>query len=145
MKLWKKCLAAGMTAAMVLALGACGGDNGQDEGQSQASGSDKTITVGSSNFTEAIILGEVYSQLIEAKTDYTVEQKFGLAGAAVCFDALENGEIDMFVEYTSTAQMNLLAQPWPQTRMRSGRPSMTLWRRTTASPPPILWASTTPM
>ena len=91
MKLWKKCLAAGMTAAMVLALGACGGDNGQDEGQSQASGSDKTITVGSSNFTEAIILGEVYSQLIEAKTDYTVEQKFGLAGAAVCFDALEMG------------------------------------------------------
>ena len=111
MKLWKKCLAAGMTAAMVLALGACGGDNGQDEGQSQASGSDKTITVGSSNFTEAIILGEVYSQLIEAKTDYTVEQKFGLAGAAVCFDALENGEIDMFVEYTGTALMNLLAQP----------------------------------
>lgn len=69
----------------------------------------KTITVGSSNFTEAIILGEVYSQLIEAKTDYTVEQKFGLAGAAVCFDALENGEIDMFVEYTGTALMNLLA------------------------------------
>ena len=55
MKLWKKCLAAGMTAAMVLALGACGGDNGQDEGQSQASGSDKTITVGSSNFTEAFV------------------------------------------------------------------------------------------
>ena len=73
----------------------------------------------------------MYSQLIEAKTDYTVEQKFGLAGAAVCFDALENGEIDMFVEYTGTALMNLLAQPMATDKDESGRPSMTLWRRTT--------------
>ena len=40
-----------------------------------------------------------------------MDQRFGLAGAAVCFDALEQGSIDMFVEYTGTALMNLLAQP----------------------------------
>ena len=109
MKLWKKCLAAGMTAAMVLALGACGGDNGQDEGRARPAGLINhyswLLQLYRSHYS-----GRVYSQLIEAKTDYTVEQ-FGLAGAAVCFDALENGEIDMFVEYTGTALMNLLAQP----------------------------------
>ena len=61
--------------------------------------------------TEVNILGELYTELIEANTDYTVDQRFGLAGAAVCFDALEQGSIDMFVEYTGTALMNLLAQP----------------------------------
>ena len=71
----------------------------------------KTIVVGSSNFTEVTILGEMYTELIEANTDYEVEQCFGLAGASVCFDALENDQIDMFVEYTGTALMNLLAQP----------------------------------
>lgn len=71
----------------------------------------KTIVVGSSNFTEVTILGEMYTELIEANTDYEVEQRFGLAGASVCFDALENDQIDMFVEYTGTALMNLLAQP----------------------------------
>ena len=50
--------------------------------------------VGSSNFTEVTIQGEMYTELIEANTDYEVEQRFGLAGAAVCFDALENDQID---------------------------------------------------
>jgi len=67
--------------------------------------------VGTSNFTEVNILGEIYTELIEANTDYEVEQRFGLSGAAMCFDALEQGSIDMFVEYTGTALLNLLAQP----------------------------------
>ena len=71
----------------------------------------KTITVGSSNFTESIILGNLYADLIEANTDYQVDRKFGLSGASVCFDALKAGDIDMFVEYTGTALMNLLGQP----------------------------------
>lgn len=71
----------------------------------------RTIVVGASNFTEVTILGEMYTELIEKNTDYEVERRFGLAGAAVCFDALENDQIDMFVEYTGTALMNLLEQP----------------------------------
>lgn len=39
----------------------------------------KTIVVGTSNFTEVNILGELYTELIEANTDYTVDQRFGLA------------------------------------------------------------------
>lgn len=78
---------------------------------SQADAENKTIVVGSSNFTEVNILGEIYTELIETHTDYQVEQRFGLAGAAVCFSSLQSGGIDMFVEYTGTALMNLLNQP----------------------------------
>lgn len=106
MKIPKKFSCAVLALTMMLALTSCGGNNTADEGEKP-----KTITVGSSNFTEAIILGNLYSELIEANTEYEVEQRFNLAGAAVCFDALLNGDIDMFVEYTGTALMNLLEQP----------------------------------
>lgn len=92
---------AALAAAMCLSLTACGGRKAEG----------KTVTVGTSNFTEVNILGEMYCELIEGNTDYRVERRFGLAGAAVCFDALENDQIDMFVEYTGTALMNLLDQP----------------------------------
>lgn len=101
MKNAKKLLAALTAAVMCLSLAACGGGSSEK----------KNIVVGTSNFTEVTILGEMYTELIEKNTDYEVEQRFGLAGAAVCFDALENDQIDMFVEYTGTALMNLLSQP----------------------------------
>ena len=104
MKKGKKLFAAAIAAALVFALAGCGSE--RDEGKDA-----KKITVGTSNFTEAIILGNIYSELIEANTDYEVERRFNLAGAAVCFDALLNDDIDMFVEYTGTALMNLLGQP----------------------------------
>lgn len=96
-----KICAALAAGAMCLSLTACGS---QPEKA-------KKIVVGTSNFTEVTILGEMYTELIEKNTDYEVEQRFGLAGASVCFDALENNQIDMFVEYTGTALLNLLAQP----------------------------------
>ena len=118
MKTAKRILCGAMACALALSLAACGGTPASGSGSAAgASGSagadagDKTITVGSSNFTESIILGNLYTELIEANSDYQVDQKFGLSGAAVCFDALENGDIDMFVEYTGTALMNLLGQP----------------------------------
>lgn len=80
-------------------------------GKNETAVSGKRLVVGSSNFTESILLGNLYAELIEANTDYQVDRKFGLSGAAVCFDALQNGDIDMFVEYTGTALMNLLGQP----------------------------------
>ena len=115
MKNLKKITCALTAAALSLSLAACG-SSGSGSGSvsfapSSTGSGDKTIVVGTSNFTEVNILGELYTELIEANTDYTVDQRFGLAGAAVCFDALEQGSIDMFVEYTGTALMNLLAQP----------------------------------
>lgn len=66
----------------------------------------KTIVVGTSNFTEVFILGYMYEDLIEHYTDFKVERRFNLNGADFCFSALTNGDIDTFVEYSGTALMN---------------------------------------
>lgn len=70
-------------------------------------GKDK-IVVGSSNFTEVMILGYMYSDLIESNTDIEVEERFNLNGGVVCFNAIQNGDIDMFVEYTGSILPNYL-------------------------------------
>lgn len=71
---------------------------------------EKTVTVGCSNFTESLILGYVYSELIESNTDLKVEQRFNLNGGVVCFSAMQGGDVDMFVEYTGTLLPNYLHQ-----------------------------------
>ena len=91
MKHLKRFTCMAMAAAMALSLAACGGppSDAGGSGSEAGSGDQKTIVVGTSNFTEVNILGEIYTELIEANTDYEVEQRFGLSGAAMCFDALE--------------------------------------------------------
>jgi osmoprotectant transport system substrate-binding protein len=75
-----------------------------------ASGNGATIKVGSKNFTEQFILGEMYTQLLEAN-GFKVETSFGLATEAVAHQALLNGEIDLYPEYTSTGLQAILKQP----------------------------------
>lgn len=75
-------------------------------------GSDDTVTVGSKQFTENILLGEMYAQLIEAKTDLKVERKLNLGGTSVCMPAMQNGEIDIYFEYTGTAYNEILNYEW---------------------------------
>ncbi len=103
-----------LIAAFVLALGvaACGddddeGDGGGGEGSGQVieSNPDNSaveLTVGSKNFTEQIVLGEVYAQALEA-AGYTVQTDLNLGSEQVALKALENGEISGYPEYTSTA------------------------------------------
>ncbi len=67
-----------------------------------------TIRVGSKNFTEQEILGELVAQLLERRTDLRVERKLGLIGTNVCHDALVGGELDVYVEYTGTGLVNIL-------------------------------------
>lgn len=64
---------------------------------------DNSIVIGSKNFTEQLVLGELLAQHIEANTDLKVERKLNLGGTFVCHNALTNGEIDAYVEYTGTA------------------------------------------
>ncbi len=71
-------------------------------------GAKNSVTVGSKQFTENILLGEMYAQLIEAKTDLKVERKLNLGGTSVCLPAMENGEIDLYFEYTGTAFNEIL-------------------------------------
>ena len=68
-----------------------------------ASGRDAgVVRIGSKNFTEQLILGHMMAQLIEAKTDLSVERRFNLGGTMICHGALVNGEIDIYAEYTGT-------------------------------------------
>jgi osmoprotectant transport system permease protein len=61
------------------------------------------IRVGSKNFTEQIILGELVARLIEGQTSLRVERRLNLGGTFICDRALRSGDIDLYVEYSGTA------------------------------------------
>ena len=68
------------------------------------------IVVGSKNFTEQLILGEIFAQIIEARTHLPVERRFYLAGTFICQQAILAGRIDVYPEYTGTALTAVLKQ-----------------------------------
>ncbi len=67
--------------------------------------------IGAKNFTEQVVLGELISQEIEARSSLKVERRFYLAGSYICQQALVAGRIDAYVEYTGTALTAILKQP----------------------------------
>jgi osmoprotectant transport system substrate-binding protein len=74
------------------------------------------IVIGSKNFTEQLILGELIAQQIENKTDLPVERRFYLAGSYICHQAILGGRIDIYPEYTGTALTAILKQKPEGTR-----------------------------
>jgi osmoprotectant transport system substrate-binding protein len=103
-----------------LALGACGDDD--DEGGGDAGGQESagqpsegiqkddanastTITVGSKNFTEQKVLGEIYAQALEA-AGFKVQKELNLGDEKTALKAIESGEIDAYPEYTGTALLS---------------------------------------
>lgn len=68
----------------------------------------KKVAIGSKNFTEQLILGNMYADLIEANTDLKVERKFNLGGTMPCYEALKSGSIDLYIEYSGTVDLTLL-------------------------------------
>jgi osmoprotectant transport system substrate-binding protein len=66
------------------------------------------IVVGSKNFTEQLILGEIIAQHIEARTHQPVERKLDLGGTLLAHQALLAKDIDLYPEYTGTAFTNVL-------------------------------------
>lgn len=68
------------------------------------------IRIGSKNFTEQVILGEMLAQLIEKRLNIPVERKLNLGGTFVCFNALKAGELDLYVEYTGTGLTAILKE-----------------------------------
>src|SRR2546427_8122048 len=68
------------------------------------------IVIGSKNFTEQLILGELIAQQIENKTGLPVERRFYLAGSYICHQAILGGRIDIYPEYTGTALTAILKQ-----------------------------------
>ncbi len=93
----KKALLAGLAAVLVFTLYGCGGNTSDSKG---------TITVGSKNFTENIIIAHMMADLVEADTDLTVVRKVNLGGSNVAWTALENNDIQMYPDYTGTIVAN---------------------------------------
>ncbi|MBW4546679.1 MAG: quaternary ammonium transporter [Symplocastrum torsivum CPER-KK1] len=73
-------------------------------------GSGETVKVGSKDFTEQFILGEMYALVLE-NSGIKVERKLNLGGTPVAQAGLESGQIDLYPEYTGTGLLTVLKQP----------------------------------
>ena len=69
------------------------------------------VVVGSKNFPEQLILGELIAQQIEARAHLKVQRRFYLAGTYICQQAMLAGRIDVYPEYTGTALTAILKEP----------------------------------
>lgn len=72
-----------------------------------------TVTVGSKDFTESIILGHIVAELLE-DAGYPVNRQVNLGGTLVAHEGLVAGEIDTYVEYTGTGLLAILGQELPE-------------------------------
>lgn len=79
-------------------LAGCGGAKPSEGGAPAA----KQVTIGSKDFTENIVLGEMVAQLIEQNSDIKVERKLNLGGTTVNFGGVQNGDLDLYPEYDGT-------------------------------------------
>ena len=78
----------------------------------------RPIVVGSKNFTEQLVLGEILAQQLERRLGQKVERKLNLGGTLLAHQALVNGEIDVYPEYTGTALTAVLKLPLMADRAR---------------------------
>ena len=85
--------------------------------------------IGSKNFTEQVVLGELLAQEIEAKSHLKVERRFYLAGSYICQQAMLAGRIDAYIEYTGTALTAILKQPLPPPDQRDADAVLATVRR----------------
>jgi glycine betaine/choline ABC-type transport system substrate-binding protein len=69
------------------------------------------LRVGSKNFTEQVVLGEIIAQHLEHRLHQKVERKLNLGGTLLAHQALLAGEIDLYPEYTGTALVAVLKEP----------------------------------
>jgi glycine betaine/choline ABC-type transport system substrate-binding protein len=109
-----------LVAVAILATGlaACGGGGsssttagGSDNLiQSNPDNANTTITVGSKNFTEEYILGQIYAQALKA-AGYNVDTKLNLGSETIALKAIKDGQISGYPEYTSTALGSFFSVP----------------------------------
>jgi glycine betaine/choline ABC-type transport system substrate-binding protein len=72
-------------------------------------GCDRPLVVGSKNFTEQVILGEMIALMLEEE-GLSVDRKLNLGGSFICHNALTTGQMDVYVEYTGTALTAILKE-----------------------------------
>jgi osmoprotectant transport system permease protein len=95
------------------------------------------IVIGSKNFTEQVVLGELLAQVIEAEGGGPVVRKLNLGGTFVCDRGLRTGELDAYVEYTGTAVSAVFHQDVPRDGQQAFERARELYARQglTALPP----------
>jgi osmoprotectant transport system substrate-binding protein len=121
-KRWLSALAA-LLLSLSLALAACGdgdGDGGGGDGDAAGEQADAivanpdngdvAITIGSKNFTEQKILGEIFAQALSA-AGYDISKQLNLGDEQTALRALRNGDIDAYPEYTGTALLSFFEVP----------------------------------
>jgi osmoprotectant transport system substrate-binding protein len=102
----KAAFAVSFGVALLLGLAACGGDDG--------GGGDKStpVVIGTKNFTEQFILGQLYKQALEAD-GYSVTYKENIGSSELIDTALTSGEINFYPEYTGVIVLNIAGQESP--------------------------------
>lgn len=81
---------------------------------------DKPITVGSKNFTEQVILGEIVAQHVSLRLSQRVDRKLNLGGTLLAHQAMLQGGLDVYPEYTGTALTAILKLPLSAIPVRGG-------------------------
>ena len=76
----------------------------------RADSSRTRVVVGSKNFTEQVVLGEILAAVLEDR-GFAVDRKLNLGGTTLCHEAVRSGRIDVYVEYTGTALTEILGRP----------------------------------
>jgi osmoprotectant transport system substrate-binding protein len=114
-RLTKALMASVAALCLAVAVAACGSDN-KSSSSSSSSGklikkdpanASTTITVGSKNFPEQFVLGNIYAQALQA-AGFKVKKQLNIGSEVVAFKALRQGKIDAYPEYTGTALTALL-------------------------------------
>lgn len=104
----KVMLRATLVALLMFTVAACGNAGGGGQGGGGGGeGDGPSVTVGSKNFTEQFVLGELYAQALEAK-GFNVERQLNLGSEQIADRALQDGQIDFYPEYTGTALVAIL-------------------------------------
>ena len=92
-------LLGGLTLLAALLLGTLGGARGG-----------ASVVVGSKNFTEQVVLGEILAGAVE-RAGFSADRRLNLGGTALCHEAVRSGQLTAYVEYTGTALADVLKGP----------------------------------
>jgi osmoprotectant transport system permease protein len=98
---WRRVVAATLLTVLLLAVSIVFSVRGPRD----------VVRIGSKNFTEQIILGEVLARTVETGTHLPVERRLNLGGTFICDRAIRVGEIDAYVEYSGTAYTAIFHEP----------------------------------
>jgi len=109
----KAAYAVSIAVAIVLGGTACGGGGNSAQADSTTSSTKPTVTIGTKNFTEQYVLGQLYKQALQAK-GYKVVYKENIGSSELIDAALKSGKIDFYPEYTGVIVTDLAKQSFPK-------------------------------